>query len=396
MPITRIQSPTGITSRGPTAADAGFDVTLQVRQTVISSEGSVQSTVDDRNIATYNPATVDTEGDIDTQETVIGTLTPYLRYESLDPSIATVDSVGNVTRVSNGTARILVKTRLLTKRIDVPVSRETGQTVITLDSYVTGSLARECSDAIDSRIAGLTPAVAKPLFSTASGSTYVRNTGCWASDIDLTCVSAWSSVGNNAKFGITAISPLHGVYSRHANYFGAGTVLHFVTNDGTLITRTVTANQPLAGSGYAYDLSIVKWDSDLPASITPAKVLPSNVLDYLPSLSTPYSIPCLTCDYENKATITELHNLTSSVACHQPADATRLNYYESLISGDSGRPCFLIIDGELVLVTIWTFGGAGSGPRIHALHTEINAAMTTLGGGYQLTVKSLSAFTDYS
>jgi hypothetical protein len=66
------------------------------------------------------------------------------------------------------------------------------------------------------------------------------------------------------------------------------------------------------------------------------------------------------------------------------------------VNGDSGNPCFLIIDGVPVLVTTWTYGGAGAGPRIHALHNEINAVMTTLGGGHQLTDVDLSDFTDFS
>lgn len=394
---TRVSSPTGITSRGPTAADAGFSLALQERETLIANGSSVSSTVDDRNITTHTSATVDRAGDLDSQETVIGTFTPYLRFESLDPSIATVDSIGNVTRVSDGTARILAKTRLLNKRIDVPVVREGGATVVTLNSYTAGSLALECSTAVDSRISGKTPSAAKPIFSTANhaAGSYTRNAGCWAANIDLTCVSPWNSAGGIAYAG-TAISPRHIIFARHFQ-IPTGATVRFVTTGNVVVTRTMTAAQSLAGSGYPYDLTIGLLDSALPDTITPAKVLPANVLDYLPSLSKLYSIPALVIDREEKALVADLYQLSGSyVSFHQPVDATRLTYFEGLISGDSGNPGFLVIDDQPVLVTTWTYGGAGSGPRIHALHTEINAAMTTLGGGHQLTDVSLSGFTDFS
>jgi hypothetical protein len=396
MPTTRQQSSTGITSRGPTVDDANFSVSLQERDTIVTTGSVADSTVNDRNITTQTSATVDRAGDIDATESVIGTFTPYLSFESLDTGIATVDSVGNVTRVSDGTARILVKTRMMTKRIDVPVSRTSATTVV-FNSYVAGSLAKECSDAVDTRLAGKTASVAKPIYSTANhdAGSYVRNTGCWAADIDLTCVSPWNSSGGTAYAG-TAISPRHIIFARHYQ-IPAGATVRFITTGNTVVTRTMTTVQSLSGSGYPYDLTIGLLDSALPSTITPAKVLPSNVLDYLPSLSLTYSIPALAIDREEKALVADLFDLAGTyVTFHQPVNATRLTYFESLISGDSGNPAFLIIDDEPVLITTWTFGGGGSGPRLHALHTEVNAAMTTLGGGYSLTAKSLSAFTDYS
>ncbi len=360
---------------------------------------TAQSTVQDRNITTHTTTTVDHEATLQAAEAVPGTFTPYLNFESLDPSIATVDAVGNVTRVSNGTARILAKTRLVKRRVDVAVSRQTGQTTITLNNYVSGSLARECSDEIDSRLSGKTPSVAKPIFSTAnhSAASYVRNTGCWAADVNLTSVSPWNS-SSGAVFGVTAISPRHILIQRHvAGYFPNGTSIRFVTVGNVVVTRTLSSQSPLASEGYAYDLVIGKLDSDLPGTITPAKVLPASLADYLPSIAAAFPIPALAIDAEEKALVTDLYSLGGSFVSFQPpSNATRLGFFESLISGDSGNPCFLIINGEAVLITTWTYGGAGAGPRIHALHSEINAALTSLGGGYQLTDCSLSGFTDFS
>jgi hypothetical protein len=170
-----------------------------------------------------------------------------------------------------------------------------------------------------------------------------------------------------------------------------------VTANGSVVTRTIVAKQEILGEGYAYDLVVVKFDSALPVSITPAKVLPSDVLDYFPSLSTLYTIPCLAINQENKALVTDLASLGDLfVSCRTPVNSTRLNFFEDLISGGSGRQGFLVIDDEAVLLTPWTFGGPGRGPRVHGLHTELNAAMTSLGGGYQLVVKPLTGYTNYS
>lgn len=59
------------------------------------------------------------------------------------------------------------------------------------------------------------------------------------------------------------------------------------------------------------------------------------------------------------------------------------------VGGDSGNPAFLIIRNKPVLLSVWTSGGAGTGSFVNAWRSDINAAMTTLGGGYQLTSVSL-------
>ena len=52
----------------------------------------------------------------------------------------------------------------------------------------------------------------------------------------------------------------------------------------------------------------------------------------------------------------------------------------------------LILDGEPVLLTVWTWGGIGSGTSITAFKQDINDMMNLLGGGYQLTEFDLSGY----
>lgn len=55
----------------------------------------------------------------------------------------------------------------------------------------------------------------------------------------------------------------------------------------------------------------------------------------------------------------------------------------------------MIVNNAMVLLCTWYGGGGGSGPFITHHRAAINAAMSTLGGGYTLTDADLSAFTTY-
>ena len=82
-------------------------------------------------------------------------------------------------------------------------------------------------------------------------------------------------------------------------------------------------------------------------------------------------------------------------------------FTESTISGDSGNPAFLILDlgsgPELVLLTVWTGGGAGSGTFVSSQIDDLNAAIATAdanagngGTGYTITEADLSGFTSFN
>ena len=62
----------------------------------------------------------------------------------------------------------------------------------------------------------------------------------------------------------------------------------------------------------------------------------------------------------------------------------------AVISGDSGNPAFLLIDDEPVLMLTHFF--AVYGPFYTSSFDEVNAAMTALGGGYQLTEINLTGY----
>jgi hypothetical protein len=74
-------------------------------------------------------------------------------------------------------------------------------------------------------------------------------------------------------------------------------------------------------------------------------------------------------------------------------DATRLDFFEDIIRFDSGNPVFILINGQPILLTVWTRGGPGIGTSVTAFKADINQLMSDLGGGYQLTEVDLTGFT---
>lgn len=282
--------------------------------------------------------------------------------------------------------------------ISVIVSGVTGTVNTSFSDYATDSLAKEVTDAVDSRIAGLNAETSKPIFSTQNHTTpsYIRNSGCWVNDLDLTSISPWNSTEGPNRAGVL-ISPRHIIFAAHYQ-INNGSTVRFVDNNNNIVTRTmVTKLTHPEYIPYYPDLTVGLLDSDVPNSIGFVKILPQDWNKYLPSLSVLYRLPCLVLDQEEKALISELAGLNTFAGFRLPElNSARYVFSEPIILGDSGNPAFLIIDDQLVIITVWTYGGAGLGTSILYHRDAINTMMATLGGGYSLTEIDLSEFTDYS
>lgn len=228
------------------------------------------------------------------------------------------------------------------------------------------------SDYIDNRIAGLTANDStKLIYSTQDHATptYVRSSTCWGADLDLTCVSPWNS-GNAHLWAGTAITPRHIVLANHA-FVVNGSTVRFITSAGTVVTRTLSSSMQVGST----DIRIGLLDSDLPSTITPAKLLPDNWSDWITAYRTAV---CYT-DQEEKLLVYDLSLLTSTtVTLTAPIDTQRLAFYELPISGDSGNPVFIIIRGETVL--LGTFYTPSSFPTlIGDYRAGVLSAISTLG-----------------
>lgn len=302
--------------------------------------------------------------------------------------------------VSNGTATIRIRTQTTTYHETITTSTQAGGNVDTITGSAVDSLREHLDLQIDGRLAGKNISNALAVYTTQDHSTptYVRNVDGWAYDVDLTPISPWNSEGGAHKGG-TLISPCHVLFATH--YLPTvGTTIRFVKQDNTVVTRTITAIQSLTmTSGYYPDLSVAKLDSDVPASISFARVLPDAWAAKLPTLATK-TVPALCTDQEEKLLVRDVAAILTSglktVSCRVPVDTKRREFYEDAIGGDSGSPCCLVVDGKLVLLTVWTGGGAGSGTSVQGQRSAINAMMTSLGGGYNtLTDADLSDYTSF-
>lgn len=103
------------------------------------------------------------------------------------------------------------------------------------------------------------------------------------------------------------------------------------------------------------DVVVYTLSSPLPATITPCKVLPANYASYL-SYLTVGRPPVMILDKDEHALIQEfqgLQSLDGQTHFVKPPDfrQNRVAFYEPLIDDDSGNPAFLIINGELVLLS---------------------------------------------
>jgi hypothetical protein len=295
--------------------------------------------------------------------------------------------------VGSGSAQLTMSTATSTYRTNVTTGTSTGQTVDVWVSNVSGTLRAEVDSEIDTRITGETPSTAIPLWTTRTPSTqtYVRNLGCWGADIDLTPHAAYNSVTWDYQpgiGGITLISPRHVIGAAHTGLPNVGATYHFVSADNVVCSRTVTAAVNIGTT----DVRIGVLSSDVDAGISFCRVLPAAWAAKLPTLST-RQIAAARITRQQKLVVHELHSLGDVVSMHQPRSSTRSSFFIEAENGDSGSPLFLVIDGKPVLLT--TLYSSSTGPSIISHRAAINAAMTALGGGYQLSDVNLSAFTTF-
>jgi hypothetical protein len=378
-----------------------FDTAAPVpswRQT--AGDATTQQTVSDSLIQNFTPATLVRDWSIPVVASPRSE-TQAITITSSDLAVATIEGA-TARYAGDGTATITVSSDVRSVPFTLSFASQGGQTTAQLINYVAGSAARHASDAVDTRLAGKSASTALRVFTTQdhAAGVYVRNPSCWAADIDLTCVSPWNSTGANTRAGVL-VSPRHVLFAAHYP-IAAGAIIRFVTANNAVVTRTVTATLTFPGySPYHPDFALGVLDSDVPASIGFAKVLPANYATKFPGAAAWGKVASVCFDQEEKALVQDwagkyiANTGLDYCAFNAPTDAKRAEFFENKISGDSGNPAFLIVNGELVFLTALTFGGAGSGTELPPRIAQLNTMMTTLGGGYQLTEIDLSSFPTY-
>lgn len=299
---------------------------------------------------------------------------------------------------------LLVLPALVSAHVGIPNTPTTS-----CGSIDSTDFATHVTNQMDARIAGVSGSSSMQMFSTRGDSTtvngttstdWVRNTGLWSNvgtDVDWTGVSPWNQPfdGYSSRYQKAGalISPRHVVLASHW-HMPIGSNLLFVSNTNEMIYRTLSGLQSISGT----DITIGVLDSDVPDSITYYPIIASSTLQSLIKKYEPapaYDIPMVVFDQEKKAIIHSLNYLSATTIGHAPYfSGSRAFLSEYVVSGDSGSPSFIVVDDRPIL--LFTHYSAGGGPNLGNYISQINSAMTTLGGGYQVTQYDPTCFTQYT
>ncbi len=254
---------------------------------------------------------------------------------------------------------------------------------------------------IDPRIVNFTPGASQNIYlnyvENGYSGLFVRNNGCWAFDIDISCASPWhDGVGGHPDCAptnttVTAISRRHVIYANHFAYaMSTNLVYYFRGSDGNVIT-----NRLVAFSGIGGDIGVGLLAEELPITVSPAKFLPDDFADYI---GDGHYLPSLIIDQNEKAFVAELSSFTtygtrsSRHANISSRNDHRAAFAKNYIGGDSSSPRFLVVGEEVVILgTLW-YGGSGSSCLVHLFKQEIQAKMNQLCPGYSITEIDFSPY----
>jgi len=388
-----------------TAGEVNLDFVVENIDDVTVPGGSSESTVQDAVLDNLTAAT------IQHNKKIVITTPGFPSFESLDPSRVNVDAEGHCHYVSNGTAQVNIHNGRGTKFTEMSLTQTVGGTITTFNRHVPGSAGRAADTEIESRLSGKTPGpTTYNMWSVADHTNviYTRNPNLWAADVDWSCCSPWNSNAGTKQAGCL-VTPRH-IITAHHYLIEVGSTIRFVSMNGTVCERTIAQRYTIPNT----DLCIERLNADVDAGINFCKVLPTNALDYFPTMRTAQGYvdlrPVASC-WPNQNDRLVVHDWISDYTgtAGEPVQdvyyqwftdpetihADRLAFYTAPISGDSGSPLGLILNDEFVLLSTWTTNAGGM--SIRAYVSTINAAIVSMGngGGYQLTTFDLTGFTNY-
>lgn len=225
---------------------------------------------------------------------------------------------------------------------------------------------------------------------TAAYAADVRNASAWFASVDLT------SVPTTAKGG-ALVSPEHAVFAAHYAP-SVGATITWRTAGSEAVSRTVTAiatHPDYDPVTYRNDIAVVRLSAPV-TSVSVAKTLPADWRAYVPSVPGISALRVPTLAFEI-GTVQEVSSPLLEVVTYQ--NGYVMNYTDraaalrpSIVTGDSGQPIFFVVNGEAVLVGLWT--GSFYGTFLPDEITEVNAMMADLGGGYSLQTIDLAEFAE--
>lgn len=414
MSITFKNVGAGTVIRAPNLNDFNFIVGIVPTASPLGGSSAGQTTINDSIYDITTGATVTNCPHASSY--VIAGQSSNARYTSLTPSVCTVNNLtGATTYVANGTASIRIDYPGLSRIVSFSVSTSTTSGS-TFYGFVTGSLSYIINSGVSSLVA-TGSGKSRSIFSTQDHANlnYVRNTNCWFSGINISCISPYNSQLATRK-GATAITSGHIIMANHYK-IDDGYTVRFVDMNNNVYDRVVASSVRIGST----DIQLGYLSSPLPSSIVPAKLMPSGFLRYFgvaASSVNPFGVPTYffgnsymlwtnqdnfvmastnnaVSNFEAVGSLSRGTNVTRSIAISTALPTTNLASGNGLTgtvrSGDSGRPVFANVSGQLV--HLFSMYNAGGGPDL-AYYTSQIAAL--LQPGYSLQTISLGSLTQYS
>lgn len=412
--------------RGLSSADLDFEVAVIPDEVIVEGESSGVEVHDDASYDVYDPALVRTDAHLEVTQTA-GPFGERPKFRSLNEDASIDDSHdGHVVYTGGeGSVEAIIGVsmghgyRRREKAVRVPLSLLDDENSYQFIAYENGTMGHRFSSSLDTRIEGQNPASTKAVFATkdhATG-TYVRNLSRVLGDVDMSCVSAWNS-WQGTKFCLTLIGDDIAIGSHHVTH-PDGTTERWVTNDNTIVERTVLSSvriesfEQSTGRGLT-DVRLYRLSSAMPESIKRCKIVPADPFPKTHfihhgtspvkqfgtgSNSIKHGEPVVWIDHNQNVCVGELWGSTVLtpyafvLLFRQPTQADRLAFYKLPVSGDSGFGIFSLDDDELVIQSAWTTNNSGS--KISWFMPQIEAAISDLGSISTLTKMDFSGFPTY-
>lgn len=356
---------------------------------------------------------------------------------SSNNAVAAMDAVHKITYVSDGDVEIYVgKQNGIQKR--VKRTMESGAGTVNqydLQSFVAGSLSAHVKSQIEGLIAGHTPGrdVQEYMLSTNAD---IDTPSVTISDhpfigqFDFSGVSVMGQPAAGVQedeYPAMLVTPRHALIAKHVSTGLEGKKFAFRRLDGTYQTVTVSGRYVVSDNN---DLAVIMFDVDV-TGCTIYQTMPYRwEVNYSPSLTysadsertrntaIPYIrkaqhlssaekwVSAVVINHLYRAgdyplfissnSFTSIRNTPTNPP--QTGEIPRAWGVDEAIGGDSAGPSFLVINGELILISS-QFTETYT-PNISEYTDEINTAINDLAGvaqgTYALTHPDLSSFTDYS
>lgn len=309
-------------------------------------------------------------------------------YTSMN-EVATVDDFGKVERIINGKAIIEAQVGPNRQKLEIQVYRQDPIDLTVFTEWVSGSIAHF----VDARIRTLTQSIS-PSDQTRlifQGNTRNSQLFCAAYQESMTGMARYCD--GSSHIGYTAITKRHVVSCYHSNTaLSTGQTLTFVTQAGQEINRTITHAYRVGST----DILMYLLNQDLPTSIKPLKIFPSNLSNYIKNPQ--YRFPLLYSDRNNLMNIMSSKNIDSNSLLFNAASEEFYGFFTIPQTGTSGKPILIPVSNS-ELAIFCTFTTPFSGPAYHARNwSTLIASLDVLAGistGYTPTTANLSAFTSF-